>query len=119
MAQFKQGRSGNPKGRPKGRPNKVTLEVRDLAKHLVENTEYRRRLETRLLKGTLPPALEAMLWHYAHGKPKDFVEHSGSIKQDLTDYTKMPHAELMAKAREQQRRLNEFLGPEKPPAAQA
>ena len=36
--------------------------------------------------GELPPAIEAMLWHYAYGKPKEQVEHvswgSGRHAQD-------------------------------------
>ncbi len=29
---------------------------------------------------TLPPAVETMLWHYAKGKPKEQVEHSGRFE---------------------------------------
>lgn len=36
---------------------------------IVDQPEYRRNLLDRALKNELPPALEAMLWHYAKGRP--------------------------------------------------
>lgn len=74
---FAKGQSGNPSGRPKGVPNKATQEVRELARELVEDPDYLKRLRTRLLDGTLGPGVEQMLWAYAHGKPKESVEVSG------------------------------------------
>jgi hypothetical protein len=61
-------RGGSP-GRPKGLPNKATVEVKQFSTELVVNPEYRAMLQERLLAGTLPPILEAMLWHYAFGTP--------------------------------------------------
>src|SRR3972149_3604655 len=69
---------GDPRaGRPPGVQNKVTVEVREAAKAIVEDPVYRERLRRRLLRGKLAPGLEAMLWHYAYGKPKETVEHTG------------------------------------------
>jgi hypothetical protein len=34
-------------------------------------------LRERVDNGTLPPALEAMLWHYAYGVPKQTVAVEG------------------------------------------
>jgi hypothetical protein len=65
------------KGRPKGSQNKSTGEVRDLARALVNDPEYRRNLDVRLKRGKLAPMVESMLWHYAYGKPKETVEHTG------------------------------------------
>jgi hypothetical protein len=59
------------KGRPKGSPNKVSSEVRAIARALVEDRAYRRALQERLRDGTAAPAVEVMLWNYAYGKPKD------------------------------------------------
>lgn len=70
---------GTPKtgGRQKGTPNKVTVEVREMARRLVEDPEYQKNLKTRLLDGSAGPGVESMLWHYAYGKPKERVEVSG------------------------------------------
>lgn len=64
-------------GRPKGVPNKVTLEVREAAASIVDDPVYRANLASRARRGKLAPAIESMLWHYAKGKPKETVEHSG------------------------------------------
>lgn len=59
-------------GRPKGVPNKATREVKELARALVEDPAYRKKLRDRLLAGKAPQ-IEIMLWHYAYGKPKEDV----------------------------------------------
>ncbi len=66
-------------GRKKGVPNKATAEVRAACVAIVDDAAYRRKLLARARAGTLPPAVECMLWHYAKGKPKDRVEHSGGV----------------------------------------
>jgi hypothetical protein len=67
---FQPGNGAGP-GRPKGRRNKVTAEAQALARSLVQDPEYLRKLKERLLAGKLHPQVEVMLWGYAHGKPKD------------------------------------------------
>ena len=61
-------RGGSP-GRPAGTPNRATKEARLFCQRLVSDSEYRENLEARLRAGTLPPALESLIWHYAYGKP--------------------------------------------------
>ena len=58
------------------------MEARALAKRLVEDSEYRASLERRLRSGKAG-RLEVILWHYAYGKPKEFVEHSGNHAADV------------------------------------
>lgn len=65
-------------GRPKGRLNEKTLAVQEFARSFVEDAEYRAALKTRLLIGEAN-AVEAMLWHYAYGKPKDTIEIQGGL----------------------------------------
>jgi hypothetical protein len=61
-------------------PNKVTIEAKRAATELVDDPEYRKNLLERLRKGKVAPAVETMLWSYAHGKPKDAVEHDGEVE---------------------------------------
>ena len=67
-------------GRKKGVPNKATAEVRAACVAIVDDPQYRTKLLARARAGTLAPAVECMLWHYAKGKPKDQVEHSGRFE---------------------------------------
>lgn len=60
-------------GRQKGTPNNTTAEVREVAQRLVEDEKYQAKLRERLLEGTLPPAVETLLWHYSYGRPVDRV----------------------------------------------
>ncbi len=77
---FKPGQSGNPKGRKKGVPNKVTVEAQKACEALVDDPIYREKLLTDLRLREVAPGIEAMLWHYAKGKPKEQVELSGAIE---------------------------------------
>ena len=72
-------KKGTPKtgGRTKGTPNKATVEVREAARQLVEDPEYRENLAKRIRAGIAAPGMEALLWHYAYGKPKELVEVGG------------------------------------------
>jgi hypothetical protein len=60
-------------GRRRGTPNKATRDVKEFCASLLESAQYQRHLCERVHAGTLPPALEAMLWHYAYGVPKQTV----------------------------------------------
>jgi hypothetical protein len=55
-------------GRKKGVPNKVTLEVREAARRLVEDPAYVANLGKRLIDGTAGQ-MEVVCWHYAFGRP--------------------------------------------------
>ncbi len=63
-------------GRKPGVPNRATLEIREAAKSLIEDPGYLRSLKTRLKSGRAPH-METLLFHYAYGKPKETMEHSG------------------------------------------
>lgn len=69
---------GGGTGRPKGVPNKATVEIKVLARRLLSDPEYQDALERRLRRGTAG-AVEPLLYHYGYGKPKETVEHEGTI----------------------------------------
>ena len=64
---------GGP-GRRLGVPNRASVEVRAFCQRLVADPEYRVNLEQRWRAGELPPALEAMIWSYAVGKPPQALD---------------------------------------------
>jgi hypothetical protein len=64
-------------GRVRGQPNKTASLVGERCRALIESPEYRDYFQHRLMVGQLAPALEAMTWHYAYGKPVERQELSG------------------------------------------
>ncbi len=71
-------------GRAKGTPNRATVNARELAQRLVTDPEYVDGLERRLRQGELPPAVEAMLWNYAFGKPMEDTPSHGDFPVSFT-----------------------------------
>ena len=63
-------RGGQP-GRKKGVPNKATVAGKEIAQGLLARPKYLKSLQEKLDAGKLEPALQVLLWHYAHGKPKE------------------------------------------------
>jgi hypothetical protein len=53
---------------------------------MIEDPVYRKKLLADLRQRKLRPAVECMLWYYAKGKPKEMVEHSGtlSLQEELS-----------------------------------
>lgn len=64
-------------GRKPGTPNRSTAMVEARCRALIEDPAYQTYFQKRLKAGTLAPALEAMTWAYAYGKPVERQEHSG------------------------------------------
>lgn len=64
-------------GRQKGTPNRATELVEARCRALIEDPDYQKYFQHRLQVGQLPPALEAMTWAYAYGKPVERQEHTG------------------------------------------
>jgi len=81
---FQKGQSGNPNGREPGTLNKVTVEIRDLAKRLFDEA-YWQRAKERLESGKMAPPLEQTFLAYAFGQPPKAKEDQGG--QSLNLYT--------------------------------
>lgn len=61
-------------GRKAGTQNKVTEKIRDISQSLLARPMYQEMLKAKLDAGTLHPSVEAMLYYYAFGKPKEVIE---------------------------------------------
>lgn len=62
------------------------------ARGLLTSEDYRNQLKLRIKNGTLQPAVEVMLWHYAYGKPTENI----NINQAEQQFESMTTDELMA-----------------------
>jgi hypothetical protein len=66
-------------GRVKGVANRISVEVKLAAQAIVDNPEYRTNLQQAMIDRTVAPMIEAMLWYYAKGKPKETIVVDGSF----------------------------------------
>jgi hypothetical protein len=83
-------------GRQSGTPNKATSEIREAARLLLDDPEYRRSLRTRLISGKAGP-IETLLFHYAYGKPKETVEQTGEQRVIFVRWQDSDSAEAQRK----------------------
>ena len=71
-------RPGRPKGLPKtggrkkGSTDRLTEEVRDIARGLLDET-YRKALKDRLARG-VAGSIEPKLWEYGYGKTREVID---------------------------------------------
>ena len=79
---FVKGQSGNRKGRPKGIPDKVSQEVRQLARSLF-SPAYWARIKTQLANGELPPQIHTKMLAYAYGEPAEHASRSAGITVNI------------------------------------
>lgn len=82
----------------------VRHEVQKAARKILENGDYQASLVLRAKLGTLPPAVETMLWHYAYGKP---AENLNVNVQDQTDLSSLSVEDLAGRALQLARALQE------------
>lgn len=45
------------------------LEIKEMARRMLAEPDYRKNLQERLINGWLAPNMEIRLWEYAYGKP--------------------------------------------------
>ena len=57
----------------------ISFAVRKAAAEMIDDSRYRRRLLRDLRARRLRPSIEVLLWHLALGKPKEMVEHTGTL----------------------------------------
>lgn len=71
---------GTPKtgGRKRGSVSRHLSDVGARCRAMVDDPTYQASFLARLAEGKLPPALEAMAWHYAHGKPSETLALTGA-----------------------------------------
>ena len=96
---FKPGHRGVG-GRPKGALNRTTLEIRALARSLVEDPEYLAALRRRLAAGKAGP-LEPLLFAYAYGRPTERpTEASRQVPSNGGGLSTPPDLDLSKEGRE-------------------
>ena len=79
---FNQGRKKTG-GRTKGTPNKATVEIKELAREILEDPAYQKRLRVRIIRGEAE-RIETLLYHYAYGKPAETITASqGASLEEL------------------------------------
>jgi hypothetical protein len=108
---------GHPRlgGRVKGTPNRISVDGKVLATQLVNSPTYQERLRRDFDRRKLHPAIEAMLWHYSHGKPVQPVLHAGSIDTthrlatEREAFAQLPLTDLEQLAAESQGLVNRAL----------
>lgn len=61
-------RAASDKFKPSG---EMTARAAELASTIIEDPEYLQQLLTRARNGSLPPAIEKMLWEYRYGRPME------------------------------------------------
>lgn len=76
-------------------------EAQKFARGILESQTYRDGLQARAQKGELAPAMEALLWYYAYGKPKEQIE----VTVQHEDLSSLSHEELLARIDEKRDEL--------------
>ena len=66
-------------GRPKGQPNKISIEVRQLVAQLVNDAAYQRKLRADFRKRKVHPTIEALVWAYHLGRPKQALDLTATV----------------------------------------
>ena len=66
-------------GRKKGTKNRPIVAIRELFGQMVHDAEYQYRLKRDFTRRHLHPSIEALVWAYLLGKPKESLELSGQV----------------------------------------
>jgi hypothetical protein len=80
-------------------------DIGGFCRELLRSPDYRESLKTRLVNGTLAPAVEVLLHHYAFGRPTETV--SISVQRVEEDLSTVSVDELLERASQLQRQLED------------
>src|SRR5262249_30746772 len=80
-------------GRNRGTPNRVTVEIREQARRLVEDPTYRAALRRRMAAGRAPE-MEKLLFFYAYGRPSERLELAVAPAEPEVDLSRLSDLEL-------------------------
>ena len=75
---FERGRTKTG-GRKSNQPNHATLEIKDFGRAIIEDPVYREKLKQRIEAGEAPQ-IEALLYHYTYGRPKQDTDSHDPIR---------------------------------------
>ena len=78
-------------------------EAKSFCRRILSTDAYRVQLEKRLLSGSLPPALETMLWHYSYGRPVETVV----VREEVEDLSVLSVSDLAKRMSEMQAALRQ------------
>lgn len=80
-------------------------EAQKFARRLVESEKYRLKLQEDLDARNVAPAIEAMLWAYAYGRPVEQI--SMTVSQGQEDLSTLSLIELQKRAADMQKMLED------------
>jgi hypothetical protein len=77
-------------------------EAQKVAGAVIDDADYLTRLKLRAQSGSLPPAIEALLWHYRFGKPVEKIsvseeENLANANGSCAKTSSLPTDERMSK----------------------
>jgi hypothetical protein len=71
-------------GRQRGTPNKISVEVKQLVSDLVTDLAYQHRLRRDFRARKVHPTIEALIWTYHLGKPRQTIDVNASVDVEVT-----------------------------------
>ena len=76
---------GAPADAEPARPFDQSITIRDFCRGVLRSRDYRLSILQRIRLGSLPPAVEIAMYHYAEGKPVERVEVEDKTPHALQD----------------------------------
>jgi hypothetical protein len=102
-------------GRAKGVPNRISVEVKQLVAQLVNDVAYQHKLRDDFRRRKVHPTVEAMIWSYHLGKPRQTIEMNATVdvnarlEEEKRIFATLDVADLEDLAAESQRLVDRAL----------